>query len=54
MTEVCLVCNLSEFTEKLQIMKHNLSSYSEGKQTLLRDKLSELYNDNTHEGIFSN
>ena len=53
MTEVCLVGNLTEFADKLQIMRHNLKSYSEGKKTLLGDKLSELYDDNTHEGIFS-
>lgn len=53
MTEVCLVGNLTEFADKLQVMRHNLKSYSAGKKTLLGDKLSELYDDNEHEGIFS-
>ena len=53
MTEVCLVGNLSEFVEKFQVMRHNLKSYSEGKTTLLGDRLSELYENNDHEGLFS-
>jgi len=53
MTEVCLVGNLTEFVDKLQVMRHNLQSYSKGKKTLLGDKLSELYDENDHEGLFS-
>ncbi len=45
MTEVCIVGNLTEFSEKFQIMRHNLQSYSNGKRTLLGDKLSELYDE---------
>ena len=45
MTEVCLVGNLTEYIEKFQVMKHNLTSYSSGKKTLLGDKLSELYDE---------
>ena len=43
MTEVCLVESLTQFVEKYQVMRHNLKSYSEGKTTLLGDKLNELY-----------
>jgi len=43
MTEVCIVGNLTEFSEKLQIMKSNLRSYVNGNRTLLGDMLNDLY-----------